>query len=75
MLMTLKALSALLSYPTKELQEAIDEIREAIVSEKLLSADVVAAIAPLLDQIKRDDIYDQQEGYVEIGRASCRERV
>jgi nitrate reductase delta subunit len=64
MLMTLKALSALLSYPTKELQEAIDEIREAIVSEKLLSADVVAAIAPLLDQVKRDDIYDQQEGYV-----------
>jgi nitrate reductase delta subunit len=64
MLMTLKALSALLCYPTKELQEATDEIRTALQSDNLLSADVIAAIAPLLDQIKHDDIYDQQESYV-----------
>ncbi len=64
MLMTLKALSALLSYPSKELQEATEEVREALVSEKLLSADVVAAITPLLDQIASGDIYELQESYV-----------
>lgn len=64
MLMTLKALSALLCYPTKELQEATDEIRTALQSDDLLSADVVAAMSPLLDQIASDDIYEQQESYV-----------
>lgn len=64
MLMTLKALSALLSYPTKELQEASDEIARVLQGEGLLSAEVTALISPLLDQLCREDLYDLQERYV-----------
>lgn len=61
---TFKALSALLSYPSTELQGAIPAIREAFRTEDILLAGEVAALAPLLDEIETSDIYDLQERYV-----------
>lgn len=64
MIRTFKALSALLSYPSTELQEAIPAIRDALASETLLSGGSVAALEPLLSSMQTDDIYDLQERYV-----------
>ncbi|MCY0147362.1 MULTISPECIES: nitrate reductase molybdenum cofactor assembly chaperone [Hoeflea] len=61
---TFKALSALLTYPSTELQEAIPAIREVFASEPILTADAVAAIEPLLAEFESRDIYDLQERYV-----------
>ncbi|WP_322987605.1 nitrate reductase molybdenum cofactor assembly chaperone [Hoeflea sp.] len=61
---TFKALSALLTYPSTELQEAIPAIREVFASEPILTADAVAAIEPLLAEFESCDIYDLQERYV-----------
>jgi len=64
MLKTFKALSALLSYPTAELQDAVGEIREVLAQEALLSAQAQSGLEPLLAQLETDDIYDLQERYV-----------
>lgn len=61
---TLKALSALLSYPSTELQAAAPEIGAAIKAEKLLSAKAQAAVEPLLDALWTGDVYDLEEAYV-----------
>ena len=66
MLMTLKTMSALLSYPTTELQEAIGEIAKVMEDEKFLSASALDAMTPLFEQLASDDIYDLQEGYVSL---------
>ncbi|QIG46711.1 nitrate reductase molybdenum cofactor assembly chaperone [Nordella sp. HKS 07] len=60
---TLKALSALLSYPSDELQQAIPTIR-IILSEGVLSASVVRVLEPLLSSLETGDLYDLQERYV-----------
>ena len=59
-----KALSALLSYPTAELQEAAGEIAEAIGAEGLLPPALGAALEPLLAEIAEGDIYEVQERFV-----------
>jgi len=64
MLMTLKAMSALLSYPTQELQDATDQITQALACEGHLSDATLDALTPLIEQIADDDIYDLQERYV-----------
>ena len=61
---TFKALSALLSYPTSELQQAAGEIADVIEAEKLLSDDARAALAPLIGEMATWDIYDLQERFV-----------
>ncbi len=61
---TYKALSALLSYPTPELQEAAAEIGAVIEAEALLSPEARAALAPLIGELASRDIYDLQERYV-----------
>ncbi len=61
---TFKALSALLSYPTEDLQAAIPAIREVIDSEGLLHRGQRLALEPLLTDIAEGDIYDKQERYV-----------
>jgi nitrate reductase delta subunit len=61
MIATFRALSALLSYPTPELQEAADEIAAALRREGLVDP---AALAPLLDDLAAGDIWDLQERYV-----------
>jgi len=64
MIRTFKALSALLSYPSVELQEAILAIRDVLKSEAIVSADALEAIEPLLAGFETGDIFDLQERYV-----------
>jgi nitrate reductase delta subunit len=64
MIATIKALSALLTYPTKDMQEAIPELAAAIDREALLPAAVRRALDRLLDEIATGDLYDVQERYV-----------
>ena len=61
---TFKALSALLSYPSEELQAAIPAIREVLDSEGLVPADLRRGMEPLLSAMAGDDIYALQERYV-----------
>lgn len=64
MLMPLKAISALLSYPTEELQAAKSELLEALGQGDLLSAAQIDALNGLIDDIAQGDIYEVQECYV-----------
>ncbi len=60
---TYRALSALLTYPTAELQAAVPALRETL-AEGLLPPAHVAAIEPLLEDLASRDLYDLQERYV-----------
>ncbi len=64
MLMPLKAISAILSYPTEELQGARDELIAALGQGDLLAPETVAAFAPLLKELAEGEIYTIQEIYV-----------
>lgn len=61
---TLKAMSALLSYPSEELQQAVGEIAGALADDARLPAASIEALGPLLEELSRLDIYDLQERYV-----------
>ncbi len=61
---TFKALSALLSYPTEALQDAIPAIRAILAAEGLLPLGARQALEPLLVSLAEGDIYDVQERYV-----------
>lgn len=60
---TLRALAALLSYPTAELVAASCEIREAIDGDRVLPAAERAGLHRLIDDLAGGDLYDQQERY------------
>ena len=60
---TLRALAALLSYPTEELVAAAVEIHEVIDREALLPAAERAAVHGLIDDLAGGDLYDLQERY------------
>lgn len=61
---TFKALSALLSYPSAELQQAAGELRAVVEAEALVPAAIRRQLDTLLDEIATGDIYDLQERYV-----------
>ena len=61
---TFKALSALLSYPTAELQAAAGEIRDAIACERLVPARIMRQLDVLIGELEAHDLYDLQERYV-----------
>jgi nitrate reductase delta subunit len=61
---TLKVLSALLSYPTAELQAAIPEMRAAVDAEARLPQRNRDRLHRLLEEIANGDLYDLQERYV-----------
>lgn len=61
---TLKALSLILSYPTRELQRAMPEIAAVLSSERRLTAATRRALRPLLDALQTRDIYELEEQYV-----------
>lgn len=70
---TLKILSALLSYPTEELQRALPEMALRLSADMRLSVRDRAGLADLLDELMKTDLLDAQERYVEIfdrGRAT-----
>ena len=64
--MTLKALSALLSYPTAALKAASPEIAGLLGAETRLTAAERGLLRPLVDRIGEDDLYDLQEDYVAL---------
>ncbi len=61
---TFKVLSALLCYPTAELQAAASEFATVLERERLLPEPARQALAPLIEQIAEGDLYDMQERYV-----------
>jgi nitrate reductase delta subunit len=63
---TFKALSALLSYPGAELQDAIGEIVDVIGEENLVAAETCAALADFAGELAASDLYDLQERYVDL---------
>ncbi len=63
---TFKALSALLTYPSEELQQAAREIQAAIAAENLVGRRARAALAPFLDELATADLFDLQERYVDL---------
>ena len=60
---TLRALAALLSYPTAELVAAADEIRETLDREAMVPAPERANLHRLVDDLAAGDLYDLQERY------------
>ncbi len=61
---TLKALSALLTYPTAELQDAAPEIGLVLAEDKLMPAGVWRQLSKLTTELATGDLYDLQERYV-----------
>ncbi|MBB5575465.1 nitrate reductase molybdenum cofactor assembly chaperone [Rhizobium paranaense] len=64
--LTFRALSALLTYPSEELCAAVPEIEEAIASEKLVPPAIASALRPLLNDLASLDLFELQERYVEL---------
>ncbi|HVY00192.1 MAG TPA: nitrate reductase molybdenum cofactor assembly chaperone [Pseudorhodoplanes sp.] len=61
---TFKALSALLTYPSAELQRAAGEISEVLTREEMIPARIRDQLRALLDELAGWDLYDLQERYV-----------
>lgn len=61
---TLKALSLILSYPTRDLQAAMPEIGGVLASDTRLTAAARRALRPLVEELGGRDIYDLEEQYV-----------
>lgn len=61
---TLKAISLILSYPTRELQHAMPEIGGVLASDTRLTAAARRALRPLVEELAAHDIYDLQETFV-----------
>lgn len=61
---TLKVLSALLTYPTVELQAAAAQLKAVLATERVLPPVHATAVARLIDDIADCDIYDAQERYI-----------
>ena len=62
---TFKVLSALLCYPTAELQAVAPEFAAVLEQRRgLLPEPARQALAPLIEQIVENDLYDLQERYV-----------
>ena len=61
---TLKSLSLLLSYPTRELQAAMPEIGGVLASETRLTTAMRRDLRPLVDELAARDIYELEEQYV-----------
>lgn len=63
---TLRAQAALLAYPSPELQAHICEIRDALVSEKVLPRTAMRRLEPLLARLERQDLLEAQSDYTEL---------
>jgi nitrate reductase delta subunit len=61
---TFKVLSALLSYPTPDLQAAASDLRDVIAGEGIIDSVHRRALDRLIDELAGSDIYDLQERYL-----------
>ena len=66
MKLTLRALSALLGYPSAELKENIANVRAAFRSEAALPAEALRRLDPLLRSLETEDLLDLQAAYSEL---------
>ncbi len=66
MSITFRILSALLQYPEADVQNAVPEMRSALLEDGLLNAVQIAALEPLLTKLANSDLLDVQEDYVEL---------
>ena len=64
MMRTFKALSALLTYPSAELQQAAGEISETFDAERQIPGRIRNQLHELLSELATGDLYDLQERYV-----------
>lgn len=67
-----KALSALLSYPTAEMREALPEIAEVIRASRFIAERERAGLLDLIGELGHDDLLTVEERYVDLfdrGRA------
>lgn len=63
---TFKVLSALLSYPTEELQEASGDVCAVLRKEAFLTAATQDALERFVAEFAAADLYDLQERYIEL---------
>lgn len=63
---TLRLLSALLQYPSKDLQAAVPAIRAALAGDGLLSKSQIISLEPLLVALDDGDLIEAQESYVDL---------
>ncbi|MHA1567455.1 MAG: nitrate reductase molybdenum cofactor assembly chaperone [Alphaproteobacteria bacterium] len=61
---TFKILSALLSYPESDIQQAAPQFASIMAAEGFLQAAQITALEPLFDQLASRDLMDLQERYV-----------
>lgn len=61
---TFKVLSLLLTYPTREIREAAQDMKAVLDDEALLGRRERQALKGLIDEIAQGDLYDMQERYV-----------
>src|SRR3546814_12151549 len=66
MKLTLRALSALLGYPSAELQAHTGEVREALRDEGVLPSAAIKGLEPLLSRIESSELLDLQAEYSEF---------
>ena len=66
MTLTLRALAALLGYPSAELKANIGEVRAAIIRDGALGSRDYALLEPLLGRFAEDDLLDLQAAYSEL---------
>ena len=61
---TFKVLSALLSYPTADLQAAAGELRASLKAEAIVPQDFAGPLDSLIDELATGDLYDLEERYL-----------
>ena len=61
---TFKVLSALLSYPTADLQAAAGELRASLEAEAIVPQDLAGPLDSLISELATGDLYDLEERYV-----------
>ena len=67
-----KALSALLSYPSREMRQALPEIADVVGAAPLLAAPERRGLLDLIDELGRGDLLEAEQRYVDLfdrGRA------
>ena len=71
-MLAFRALSALISYPSQDMREALAEIADAIRATPLIATRERQGLFELIDELGRGDLVDAEERYVDLfdrGRA------
>jgi nitrate reductase delta subunit len=65
-MISLKALGALLDYPTPELHSALDEVEQALAEERAIPAAEIEGVRAFIDRLRKSDIMDAQEHWIAL---------